>query len=237
MVTGNSDRSPVGELTAGVFDNVSSELNACCGRESVSTAAEVFLQTVVLNEEGDVVGVDAVLFAESNEPAHHDNAVSVSSSTDLTNLLEGNAVEQSFDILEGVKSNANLTNFAVRKGIGGVETHLSGEVQCDGEAGAALLDQVTITLISLFCSCKACILTHGPEAVTVHIFTDTAGKGVLSGFAELFSSVEALNIFRSVYALELVTRTSYKFLFAHLSNHLINIFINLVFACPLCGAA
>src|SRR5690348_9351601 len=73
--------------------------------------------------------------------------------------------------------------------------HLCWKVKGHGEASSALRKQKMIALIRLFCTSKASILAHRPEAGTIHAGMDTTCKWEFARIAELFMDIEALKVF------------------------------------------
>ena len=91
---------------------------------------------------------------------------------------------------------------------------ISARVERDGEARAALLNDVTEASVGFFSGGEARVLPHRPElAVAVHVLADAARERIVTRFAELGLEVLALYVFFGVYALQLVARQRRMFSF------------------------
>ena len=214
VVAGDRYRRPVRQVLAAVFEHVDGELDAGRRREDVGAAAHVFFKDVVLEEEAYRVRVYVVLLREGDVEGEHDDGVRVRRRAYLAHLLEGYALEERFDVGEGVYRDADLSDFAFGHRVVGVVAHLSRQVERDGEARAALLYDVTEASVGFFSGGEARVLPHRPElAVAVHVLADAARERIVARFAELGLEVLALYVFFGVYALQLVARQRRMFSF------------------------
>ena len=57
----------------------------------------------------------------------------------------------------------------------GIEPHLGGQVECDGESGDALREQIAIAPVALFGGSETGILPHGPQAAAIHFADRSRG--------------------------------------------------------------
>ena len=73
----------------------------------------------------------------------------------------------------------------------GIESHLGGQIEGDGEAGSALAQKIAIAAVALFGGAEAGILAHGPEAAAIHVRIDAAGVREHAGSGRSSSPVRS----------------------------------------------
>ena len=101
-----------------------------------------------------------------------------------------------FHVSQGVDSYAYFTNFAFSHRIGGIITDLGRQVECAGQAGTTVSQQVTITFVGFFSGGETSIHTHGPETATIHGRLNTTGVRIFTREAQ-FSHV--VKVFTKIY--------------------------------------
>jgi len=99
-------------------------------------------------------------------------------------FFEGNAVEKSFHVFEGIDGDANFSDFAEGERMVRVHADLRGKIEGDGEAGLTLAQEIAIALVGFGGRGEAGVLAHGPEAATVHGGVDAAGERVFARIAD-----------------------------------------------------
>jgi len=80
-------------------------------------------------------------------------------------LSSGMSAKSAFHVGNGGDRDAGLSDLAAGHGMVGVETHLRGEVEGDGEPGLPPLEKIAITLIRLLRGGIAGVLAEGPGTV------------------------------------------------------------------------
>ena len=101
-----------------------------------------------------------------------------------------------FHVSQGVDSYAYFTNFAFSHRIGGIITDLGRQVECAGQAGTTVSQQVTITFVGFFCGGETSVHTHGPETATIHGRLNTTSVRIFTREAQ-FSHV--VKVFTKIY--------------------------------------
>ena len=101
-----------------------------------------------------------------------------------------------FHVSQGVDSYAYFTNFAFSHRIGGIITDLGRQVECAGQAGTTVSQQVTITFVGFFSGGETSVHTHGPETATIHGRLNTTGVRIFTREAQ-FSHV--VKVFTKIY--------------------------------------
>ena len=80
----------------------------------------------------------------------------------------------------------------------GVVADLRRQVEGDGDAGLALLEQVLVAAVRLLGVGEAGVLAHGPETAAIHRWLYAAGEGILAGEGEVVDVLEAVAVIRRV---------------------------------------
>lgn len=76
---------------------------------------------------------------------------------------------------------------------------LGRKVKCAGQAGTAVFNQVTITLVGFFSGSETCIHTHGPETAAVHSRLYAAGVRIFARDAEVSFIIKTFDIKRCIH--------------------------------------
>ena len=104
---------------------------------------------------------------------------------EVETLSSGNLVEQLLHVANGRDRNAHLAHLALRDRIVRIVPDLSRQVERDAQPRLTLLQQIAIALIGLLRRGEPRILTHRPEARTIHRRLDSARVRIFAREAEL----------------------------------------------------
>ena len=206
VVTGNGDGVPQRNIFGAIFKNVGDQTHGGFRREDISAASSIFFQDIVLNGAAEFISGNALFFSNCDVHAEQYGCRSVDGHRS-GNFVQRNAIEQDFHVSEGVDSNAYFTNFAFRHRVGGIITDLGREVECAGQAAAAVSQQVFITFVGFFSSGEACIHTHGPETATIHGRLYTTGERIFTRETEVSFIIETFDVKRGVESVRLQVST------------------------------
>ena len=69
----------------------------------------------------------------------------------------------------------------------GIHSHLSRQIESNGQPRSSLRKQILVALVALLCCAEAGILAHGPQTAPVHIGVNAARE---RKFARLFERVQ-----------------------------------------------
>ena len=193
MVAGNGDGVPLRYVCGAVFEDIGDQTHGRFNRENVGAASCVFFQDIVLDGAAKSSCRNALFFSYSDVHSQQYGSRCVDGHGS-GNFAEVDAVEQSFHIVEGVDSNAYFTNFASGHFVVGVIADLGWQVECAGQAGAAVSDQVFVTFVGFFSGGESSIHTHGPEFATVHGRLYATGVWIFARESEVSFIVETFEI-------------------------------------------
>ena len=195
MVTGDGNGVPQRYVLGAIFKNVGDQTHGRFRWENVSAASSILFQNIVLNGTTQFVSGNALFFSYCNVHSQQYGSRSVDGHGSGY-FIQGNLVEQDFHVSQGVDSYAYFTNFAFSHRIGGIITDLGRQVECAGQAGTTVSQQVTITFVGFFSGGETSIHTHGPETATIHGRLNTTGVRIFTGEAQ-FSHV--VKVFTKIY--------------------------------------
>ena len=184
VVAGDGDGVPARDVLGAVAEDIGDEAHAGRGRIDPRPARDVLLEDVVLDGSAQLLDGDALLLADSDVEGEQDGGGAVDRHRG-GDAIEGNVLEKGAYVIDRVDGDAHLADLAHGHGVIGVVADLRRQVEGDGEAGLALLEEVAVALVRLLCGAEAGVLAHGPEAPAVHGGLDAAGEGVLAGEAEV----------------------------------------------------
>ena len=184
VVAGDGDGVPAGDALRAETEDVRDQPHAGRGRIDPRPAGDVLLENVVLDGAAELLEGHALLLAHGDVEAEEDGSGAVDGHGG-GDAVEGNLLEQRAHVVDRVDGDADLADLAHGHGVVGVVADLGGEVEGDGEAGLALVKEVTVALVRFFGGAEAGVLAHGPETPAVHRGLDAAGEGVLAGEAEV----------------------------------------------------
>ena len=193
MVAGNGDGVPLRYVFGAVFEDIGDQTHGRFNRENVGAASCVFFQDIVLDGAAKSSCRNALFFSYSDVHSQQYGSRCVDGHGS-GNFAEVDAVEQSFHIVEGVDSYAYFTNFASGHFVVGVIADLGWQVECAGQAGAAVSDQVFVTFVGFFSGGETSIHTHGPEFATVHGRLYATGVWIFARESEVSFIVETFEI-------------------------------------------
>ena len=113
-------------------------------------------------------------------------------------LLQGYLLEQELHIGQRGDGDAHLAHLRQRHRVVRVVADLRRQVEGDGEAGLAVLQQVAVALVGLLRIAEAGVLAHSPEPAAVHGGLDAAGVRVLAREPEPLQITPAVYILAGV---------------------------------------
>ena len=183
VVTGNGDGVPQGYVLGAIFENIGDQTHGGFRRENVGAASCILFQNIVLNGAAQFVSGNALFFSNCNVHSQQYGSRSVDGHRG-GNFVQRDLVKQDFHICQGVNSYAYFTNFAFSHRIGGIITDLGRQVECAGQAGTTVSQQVTITFVGFFSGGETSIHTHGPETATIHGGLYATGVRIFTGEAQ-----------------------------------------------------
>ena len=67
----------------------------------------------------------------------------------------------------------------------GIHADLRGQIECHGEAFAALREQIAVALVGFDGAAEAGVLPHGPQPAAIHGGINAASEGEFAGIAEI----------------------------------------------------
>jgi hypothetical protein len=180
VIAGDGDGVPFGEMVAAPGENVGDDAHGGADGIDVGAASDVFLEDVVLDGAGNFGEVGALFFGDGDVEGEEDGGGGVDGHGG-GDFFEGDAVEKSFHVFEGIDGDADFADFAEGERMVGVEADLGGEIEGDGEAGLAFAEEIAVALIGFDGGAEAGVLAHGPEAAAVHGGIDAAGERKFAG--------------------------------------------------------
>ena len=154
------------------------------GREDVFLLRDVFLEDVVLGGAAQLVGAHALFFGGGDVHGPDDGRGRVDGHAG-GDLVERDAVQQDFHVLERRDRHAALAELAQRfRGVG-VVAHQRGQVEGDAQAGLPLVEQILEAAVGLLGGAEAGEHAHRPQLAAVQRGMDAARVGILAGQAEV----------------------------------------------------
>ena len=184
MVAGDGDGVPAGDALRAEAEDIGDEPHAGRGRIDPRPACDVLLEDVVLNGAAELLEGHPLLLAHGDVEAEEDGGGAVDGHGG-GDAVEGDLLEQRAHVVDRIDGDTDLSDLAHGHGVVGVVADLGGQVEGDGEAGLALVEEVAVALVGLLGGAEAGILAHGPEAPAVHRGLDATGEGILAGEAEV----------------------------------------------------
>ena len=198
MVTGDGNGVPLRYILGAVFKNVGNQTHRRFNRENIGSAGCVFFQNIVLNGAAELIGRYALLFSNCDVHSQQYGCRCVDCHG-CGNFAQINLVKKDFHIFQGIDCYAYLTDFADSHFVIRVIADLGRKVECAGQAGAAIFNQVTITFVGFFSGSKACIHTHSPETAAVHGRLYAAGIRIFARDAEVSFIIKTFDIKRCIH--------------------------------------
>ena len=184
VVARDRDRVPARHVLRAIGDDVGDEAQGRTGRVDVGAARHVLLEDVVLDGAGERVLRDAAPPRHRDVEREQDGRGRVDGHGGR-DALERDPVEEDLHVLEAVDGHAHAADLAHGLGIVGVVADLGREVEGDGEAGRAALEQVAVAPVGLGRGAEPRVLAHRPELAAVAAGVEAAGERVLARFLPL----------------------------------------------------
>src|SRR5439155_2274721 len=167
-------------------------------REDVVPACDVLLEDVVLDGAAEPVPRDALPFGDELVEEQEERRGRVDRHRG-GGLAERDPAEQELHVGERVDRDARPADLAGRPRVVGVVAELRREVERDGEAGLAALEQVAEAFVRLLGRAEAGVLADRPRPAAVHVPVGPAGERELARQLE----VEVLDLSRGIDRLQL----------------------------------
>ena len=183
------------------------------GREDVFLLRDELLEDVVLGGAAQLVGAHALLFGGGDVHGPDDGRGRVDGHAG-GDLVERDAIQQDFHVLERRDRHAALAELAQRFGGVGVVAHQRGQVEGDGQAGLPLLEQVLEARVRLLGGAEAGEHAHRPQFAAVQRRVDAARVGIFAGQAQVFSVIQICHIQGGVQAVDRLGRGGDELLLA-----------------------
>ena len=117
---------------------------------------------------------------------------------EVVTFSSGMSFNRSLHVGERGDGDADLADLARGHRVVGVVADLGRQVEGDGEAGLALVEEVAVAAVRLLGVAEAGVLAHRPEAAAVHRGLDAARERELAREAKLGQVVPAVEVFRRV---------------------------------------
>ena len=146
----------------------------------VRAARDVLLEDVVLHGPTELVTRDAAAVGDGHVHRQQDGRGGVDGHRG-GHAAERQAVEQDLHVVDGADRHADSADLAGGELGIGVVAHLGGQVEGDGEAGLALLEQVAEAFVGLGRGGEAGVLAHRPQSAAVHRRLHATREGELAG--------------------------------------------------------
>ncbi len=152
---------------------------------------DVLLENVVLDGAGNLLPVGALFFRhhQVHGPEHAGGGVDGHRDG---GLFEIDAVEQDFHVLQRVDSDAALAHLAFAGRMIGIVAHQRGQIECNRETAAAMLEQVLVALVRFLGRCEPREHAHGPELAAVAGGVNAARERRFAGEAQILLGAPVL---------------------------------------------
>ena len=214
MITGNGDAVELGHIGAGISDDVRHDPHRWFGWVNIGIADHELFKNVVLDRPVELGLGNPLLFTRNDKKGEDRNDRAVHRHR-YRHLIERNAVEQDFHILNAVNRNASLADIANNARMVTVIATMRGKVEGDRKALLSSGQVAAIKGVGFLGGREARILADRPWAACIHGCAHTtrerrkAGKpgiaSILRGIKRLYSNalgripgqVLALNLFFS----------------------------------------
>ena len=197
VITGDRNRIPERRMLRAPLEHVDDDFERGLDRIDPGMLGHVFLEDVVLDRAAQFRDRDALLFGGRHIKAKEDGGRAVDRHG-RGDLVERYASEQRFHVRERRDRDAALADFAFGARMVGVVAHQRREVECDGEARLAVLEQEFVTAVRVARAAEAGELPHRPQLAAVPCRMDAARERILTGATELTRAVEAVEIGRRI---------------------------------------
>ena len=174
---GDGDRVELRHLGCAELDGVGDQPQRRLRRPDPGAARGVLLEDVVLDGAGQLGPRHPLLLRRGHIEGQQDGGRAVDREA-RADLVQGNAVEQDFRIGQRVDRDPNSAHFLAELRVIGVIPALRGQVECDRQPGAALIQQVAVAAIGLLGRPETRILTERPQLAAIPAREVATGKGI-----------------------------------------------------------
>ena len=205
VVAADADGVPQGHVLGAVLEHVHHQAHGGPGWVGVGAPGDVLLQDVVLDGAADLVRGDALTPGHRYVQAQQDGGGGVDGHGGA-DFVQGYPLQEDLHIPQAADGDPHLAHLAAGQGVVGVVPDLGGQIEGDGEARLALLQQVMVPPVGLLGGGVSRVLAHGPQPAPVHVGLDAAGVRVLAGVAQVLRVVVSWHILRGVDGLLLQAR-------------------------------
>src|SRR5258708_24498279 len=183
VVAADRDRVPLWRVRRAPLEAVDDQTQRGLDGKAPGVLRHVLLQNVVLNRALQLVARYALLFGGGDVEGPEDDRGPVDRHR-RRDLVERNAREQVFHVLEARDRDTALPPFAVGSGVIRVVAHQRRKVERDGEARCSVREEELVALVRLARGPEAGELAHRPQLSAVAGRVNAAGEGELAGDAE-----------------------------------------------------
>ena len=173
VIAGDRNAVELGHIGAGVSDNVRNDPHRWFGRVDIGVADHELLKDVVLNGAVELGLRNPLLFTSDDEKRQDRNDRAVHRHRHR-HLVQWNAVEQNFHVLDGIDGNARLANITNDARMVAVIAAMGGKIECNRKALLPGGQIAAIEGVRFLGGRETGILTDGPWAARIHRRTHTA---------------------------------------------------------------
>ena len=167
VVAGDADAVELGHLFGGVGEDVADDADGGVGGVDVGVADHELFEDVVLDGAGELVVLDALLFAGDDEVGKDGQDGAVHGHGD-GHLVEGDTVEEDVHVGHGVDGDPGLAHITDDALVVGIVTAMGGEIEGDGEPHLPGGEVAAVEGVALFGGGEPGVLTDGPGLGDIH---------------------------------------------------------------------
>ena len=175
VITRDRNAIELGHVRAGVRNNVRHDPHRWFGRINIGVTDHEFFQNVVLNCAVELCLGNALFLTRHNEKRKDRNHRAVHRHR-YRHLVQRDAIEQNFHILDRIDGNASLANIADNARVVAVIATVRGEIEGDRKALLSGGQVAAVKGVRFFGSRETGILADGPWPTRIHRRTHTARK-------------------------------------------------------------
>ncbi len=211
VVTADGDGIPTRNLARPKGDGINNQAHGRSGRVNVLLLRDVFFQDVVLRGTGNLLPVRAIFLRDHQVHRPNDGRGRIDGHGG-GHLLKGQARQQGFHIREGRNRHAAPSHFTFGQRMVAVVSHQRGQVEGDGKARLALLQQIVQALVGVLGATKSGKLTHRPNLAAIHHGVNATRVGILARVGQVVGVVEFGKVRRGIKLVDGHTRKGGEFL-------------------------
>ena len=175
VIAGDRDAVEFGHVRRSVGKNVRDDPHAWFGRVDVGVANHELFEDVVLDGSVELLGRNALLLSCHDEESEDRDHRAVHRHRHR-HLVERDAVEQDFHILNAVDRHTRLTDISNNARVVRVIAAVGGKVESHRKALLPGSKVATVKGVRFFSRRKACILANCPRPTCIHRRTHAAGE-------------------------------------------------------------